>query len=849
MKNKKIIGLMIFSSFLLVGCESSGKMSFISSENSSSISASSSEVETSSSSSTSSSTSIELEEFSRYEYFPLLDGNLAIGVGQNKYLEKLTIPQMHDGKVVTKIAGSGFSGCTSLKEIEIPNSITEIMENAFNYCTSLTSVTIPSSVTTIGSYAFSGCVSLATIYCEAESRPNGWDSNWEYGVNSNVIWDYFGDNGIYDEEFSYAVCGNQENKYIKITKYNGIKVEVTIPKSINSLYVTTIESCAFNNCTSLTSITIPSSVITIGRNAFEGCTSLTTIYCEAESQPKGWDSNWKYNPTIKVIWGYIKSGIYDGFLYDICISNEKKYVTITGYKEKKTKIEIPSIINEISVTTIREWSFSNCSSLTNIIIPSSVTTIRKRAFYNCTSLTSITIPSSVTTISEDAFLGCTSLTTIYCEAESQPKGWDSNWKYSANANVIWDYFGGNGIYNEEFSYAVCGNQKNKYIKITKYSGSKENVAIPESIEGLYVTTIDSRAFEDCTSLISVTIPNSVTAIGEWAFSGCTSITTIYCEVESQPKGWASNWLIGTNAKVAWGCVGSSTYNDFTYDICISDGNKYLAITGYNGKNSEIEIPSIINEINVTTIRERAFYNCTSITSITISSSVTTISKNAFLGCTSITSITIPSSVTTIGECAFEDCTSLTTIYCETESRPKGWDSNWNGYATSNIVWDYFGGNGIYDEEFSYAVCGNQKNKYIKITKYSGSKGKVIIPKSIDGLPVTTINRKAFNNCRFLTSLTIPNSVTTISEYAFNGCKSLASIEIPSSVTTIGTCAFLGCESLKSITIPSSVTTIGGSVFYNCTILTTVYCEAESQPEGWNAYWLTGTTAKVKWGVK
>ena len=133
MKNKKIIGLTLLSAFLISGCTN--------------------------------------------QYYPLPDGTLAIAVGTNKYLQYLTIPKMHHGKMVTQIADNGFANCTALKQINLPDSTKVLGEKAFSGCSSLNSIKIPDGTSVIGNYAFEGCSSL-TIYCVAEEQPEGWDCYW-----------------------------------------------------------------------------------------------------------------------------------------------------------------------------------------------------------------------------------------------------------------------------------------------------------------------------------------------------------------------------------------------------------------------------------------------------------------------------------------------------------------------------------------------------------------------------------------------------------------------------------------------------------------------------------------------
>ena len=165
------------------------------------------------------------------------------------------------------------------------------------------------------------------------------------------------------------------------------------------------------------------------------------------------------------------------------------------------------------------------------------------------------------------------------------------------------------------------------------------------------------AFYNCTSLTSVTIPNSVTTIDEGAFEDCTGLTKVDI----------SN--IGAWCNISFG-------NSYANPLYYAE-NLYL--------NSKL-VTDLVIPNSVTSIGENAFRNCTSLTDVTIPNSVTSIGENAFMGCTGLTSIEIPNSVTTINNYAFSGCSNLT-IYCEAESKPSGWNSYWND-SKCPVVWGH-----------------------------------------------------------------------------------------------------------------------------------------------------------------
>ena len=308
-------------------------------------------------------------------------------------LISITIPDS-----VTSIGNSTFSGCTSLTSITIPNSVTSIGEYAFRGCNSLTSVIIPNSVTSIGEYAFSNCTSLTSV-----TIPDSVTSIESYAFsNCTSLTSITIPNSVTSiGEYAFRGCNSLTS--------------VTIPDSVSS-----IGQYAFYNCSSLTGITIPDSVTSIGERAFYGCTGEITINCNIPNYSRSvtseieCDSPFYGSKFKKITFGDSVSSIGQYAFYN-CSSLTK--VDITDLSAWCKMIFGNSYANPLRYA---KNLYLNSELITKLTIPSDITKIKNFAFSNCTSLTSVTIPDSVTSIGNSAFLGCTSLTEVYCKPTTPP---------------------------------------------------------------------------------------------------------------------------------------------------------------------------------------------------------------------------------------------------------------------------------------------------------------------------------------------------------------------------------------------------------------------------------------------
>ena len=596
----------------------------------------------------------------------------------------LEIPAYIDGQPVVSIESGAFSWAEDMTSVTLPDTLKYLYHGAFGHCSALTSVTIPAGVEYIDEGVFTGCTSLTDIYVEA--------GNEYYCDLDGVLFSYWEDTLIQfpaGRSGSYTVPADV--KEIGDSAFYGCEnmTAVILPEGLWE-----IGRCAFSECYGLTSMVIPDSVVVIDDNAFEYCTDMTSLIlgdgveyigvyaisdCDSlvsltipdsvvtlEYGAVSYNENLSYLSIGSGV-EYIGEGAFwaNLNLVSVEISPVNAHYCVDGgllfNKDRSTLILCPA-----------------ASGITTYTVPASVKRIEEEAFYSCTDLTNITIPQTVESVGENAFAGT--------EYFHNGNNWENGVLYIGN-------------------YLVDANEEEISGAYTVKAGTK---------------AIADRAFEYCSNLTALTIPNSVNTIGDYAFIS-TGLTTV---------------SIAGN--------GATVIGEYAFLYCSS----LTSLTIGNG----------VKEIGV-----GAFEDCTVLPSVTIPNSVTTIGEYAFSWCYELGNISIGNGVTTIGEYAFES-----TGYADNEAN---WEDGALYIGTYLVAADWGMESDVVIKDGTTVMSDRIFEDRSWITS-------ITLPES-----VINVAYAAFASCYNLTEVTIPSSVVSIDDYAFADCYNLTDVHYGGTETT------------------------------------------------------------------
>ena len=819
-----------------------------------------------------------------------------------------------------RIEAGAFSGLNYLTTISIPASVNYIGNSAFAGSSQLASVTVlRTTPATLGNNVFAGNASGRKIYVPDEQVATyqgaaGWSTYASDIVSQLSVGQTFEEGGL-----TYEITNATEgSKAVKLTSSTAIGA-VEIPSSVKGFSVTAIGADAFKN-TTVTSVVIPATVTAIGANAFSGCSNLTSVTIWATAVPTlASDIFSGANASLEIfVYGNLVGG-YQTALSDV--SSKIKPIQFTEANTADVNInydmmsptearvsrnaaatgalEIPVTVyhqgTNYSVTSIAEGAFQNCTGLSSVILPESITKIGANAFNGCSALTSMTIwATSVPTLDnanafsstpnfyiwgdlKDSYVGATNWSSFdpmcYAPITYTTDGIKYKLASATSATVV----STSPKYSGDIVIQATITLRGHTLNVTgivdeafENCSGVTSVSIPES-----VTSIGRYAFYNCTGLREVMIPNSVTSVGYSAFEGCTnlneaslgtgvtsidsrafygctnlyrvtvfatSVPTLGTQVFDQNASGRRIYVPADSKAYYKAATNWNAYADYIFDISTATGFQSgefdFVITNDNVGERTVEVTGVHDVYTPMTIPSTVVNDGNTYT-------VTSIAANAFAE-RRVFNAEIPSTVTSIGNQAFYHCNTLGTVKMESATPPVLGTEVFDGHYQGQSVQDMFHIRVPLTSIVAYQESGNWASYGSDITAwFNGNIADGIYYSFDDGK--LTVNNAPYD-APYEGHIVIPEEVcgfpvVAIGAFAFANDEAgqynkkkcnATSVTIPNTVTKIENFAFLGSH-ITSIEIPNSVTTIEQQAFGGCSNLTSVTIGNGISSIGYNAF--------------
>ena len=723
---------------------------------------------------------------------------------------------------ITNISAYAFYGCSQATSISLPDSITELGKYAFYNCSAATDLIVPAKVSSIGAYAYYRCSAMQEAVIPE-------------GVTSIESFTYYDCDGLTSVELPETVTSIGSDAF----EYCDGLAEIDIPSGVKTIGsyafrycsklskvtfhegLTTIGNYAFYNDTALTEIAYPSTVTSIGTNSFYGCSGITKVTFPAGITAVPANACYGMTGLTDVV--YSKSQDQDGNAVDTVTS-------IGNYAfyncDSLTGVELPK-----TVTSIGNYAYYDCDSLISLVLPENVTSIGSDAFEYCDGLTELDIPSGVKTIGSYAFRYCTALQLIVGGEGLTSIGSNAFYVSSEISTILLTENGSLDSYNWSDSH------RNVIYVENSYKAGKEVTAYYCDNKMLYFYgrgemddyTADTIPWKDIlgetsyvrydsritsigaysmygSKLEALTVGSGVTSIHDYAYAACDDLMAItigeavtsigqHAFLATDSLATVLNSSSETAGAYGW-TDDRRVVDDHGKIYLISDNvqayllNNKLTISGYG---------TITNYSNYSYVPWKSELN--DIYSVKLSEGISNVPAYAFYGCTLLSSVDL-GQIDTVGNYAFYGCTALKDI---TVAACTIGNYVFQGCSSLQSVTlaDYLESIGSY----SFKGCSS------------------LAEVNLEDTSITSVPSYLFEDCISLKRAVIPATVETIASYAFNNCEKLNTLRFEEGVSTINYQAFQNCTSLTSVKIPRSLTTTtassGRGIFYGCSNLTEI----------------------------